>query len=38
VKRIVRVSLETVKIVNSLPPLNERSPSWLIAIISDNGI
>jgi predicted helicase len=27
VKRIVRVSLETVKIVNSLPPLNERSPS-----------
>lgn len=24
VKRIVRVSLETVKIVNSLPPLNER--------------
>ena len=27
VKRIVRVSLETVKIVNSLPPLNERLPS-----------
>lgn len=25
VKRIVRVSLETVKIVNSLPKLNERN-------------
>jgi predicted helicase len=25
VKRIVRVSLETVKIVNSLPTLNERT-------------
>jgi predicted helicase len=24
VKRIVRVSIESVKIVNSLPPLNER--------------
>jgi len=24
VKRIVRVSLETMKIVNALPPLNER--------------
>jgi predicted helicase len=25
VKRIVRVSIESVKIVNSLPPLNERT-------------
>ena len=25
-KRVVRVSMETIKIVNALPPLNERTP------------